>query len=143
MERVVLCSSSAPTRCSRKAIARLTAAGERPSLRPAAARLPSSTARTNTFIASRRSMRLPHPDVRLQARRLLLPRQPPPGAGPAFVRAAKECLPDSAYSQPAHHVVPHASSQPLLVLKANNRSPPWVSNRRLPSSPVLRRASAL
>src|SRR6187549_1659916 len=41
-------------------MARLTAAGERPSLRPAAARLPSSTATTNTFIASRRSMPFPH-----------------------------------------------------------------------------------
>src|SRR5271169_3314167 len=41
---------------SRKAIARLTAAGERPSLRPAAARLPSSSAATKTFIASMRSI---------------------------------------------------------------------------------------
>src|SRR5262249_58903222 len=56
IDRVVRCSSLIPARSSRKAIARLTAAGERPSLRAAAARLPSSTATTNTFIASRRSM---------------------------------------------------------------------------------------
>ncbi len=37
-------------------MARLTAADERPSARPAAARLPSSSAVTKTFIASIRSM---------------------------------------------------------------------------------------
>ena len=51
----VRCKSSAPTCASRKAIARLTAAGDRPSLLPAPTRLPSSTADTNTFIASMRS----------------------------------------------------------------------------------------
>jgi len=39
IDRVVRYSSLLPARSSRKAIARLTAAGERPSLRPAAARL--------------------------------------------------------------------------------------------------------
>src|SRR6266851_9955514 len=37
-------------------MARLTAAGERPSLRPAPARLPSSSAATKTFMASMRSI---------------------------------------------------------------------------------------
>src|SRR5262249_5811285 len=54
--RVVRCRSSAPTWFSRNAIARLTAAGERPSRRPAPARLPSSSAAMKTFIASMRSI---------------------------------------------------------------------------------------
>src|ERR1700730_16380450 len=45
-----------PTWSSRKATARLTAAGERPSLRAAPARLPSSSAATKTFMASMRSI---------------------------------------------------------------------------------------
>ena len=40
-------------------MARLTAAGERPSLRPAPARLPSSSVVTKTFIASIRSRVFP------------------------------------------------------------------------------------
>ena len=72
-------------------MARLTAAGERPSLRPAPARLPSSSAATKTFIASIRSI-IP-----------LRPRWPAggpvmPAHYPAFFRLAKECLSNDGHS---------------------------------------------
>ncbi len=62
-ERVVRCSYSTPMRASRKAMARLSAAGERPSRRPVPARLPSSSAMTKTFMASMRSTILLPPGI--------------------------------------------------------------------------------
>src|SRR5688572_3231589 len=60
MDRVVRCSNGTPTWASRKATALLTAAAERPVLRLAPARLPSSSAAMNTFMASMRSISSTH-----------------------------------------------------------------------------------
>jgi hypothetical protein len=55
-ERVVLCMSRVPSRVSSEAIARVTAAGERPSFHAAPEKLRVSTTATNTAMASSRSM---------------------------------------------------------------------------------------